>query len=42
VSSCIFSSLKFIREDATLVLAEGTEATLETKLQEQGGKLDPR
>ena len=31
-----------MREDTKLVLAKSTEATLETRLQEQGGKLDLR
>ena len=40
--SFIFSSFKLMREDTTLVLAKGTEATSETGLQEHRGKLDPR
>ena len=40
--SFIFSSFELMREDTTLVLAKGMEATLVTGLQEQGGKLDLR
>ena len=41
-SSFAFSSFKLMREDTTLVSAKGTEATLETGLQEQGGQVGPQ
>jgi hypothetical protein len=42
---CVFLHLlvlKLMREDTKLVLAKSTEATLETRLQEQRPKFDPR